>query len=72
MVRDDGGGEVRCVHVVEIKYTMDYNFARVPAVAESQHAALLTDLSSVPGQRAELHVLPLGVCRRRRAAAAGG
>mgnify|MGYP001811060440 CR=1 FL=1 len=59
--RADQGNEVRCVHVVEIKYAMDYNFAHVPAVAEGQHADLLTALSSVPSQRAELHVLPLGV-----------
>lgn len=34
---DDGDGVVRLVQIVEIKYTMDYNFARVPADSGSQH-----------------------------------
>ena len=61
VVLDDRGDEVQCVHAVEIKTRLRYNFALVPAVAEGQHANLRAALSSVPGQRAELNVPPLGV-----------
>jgi hypothetical protein len=55
------GRGLKTIHVVELKYTMDYDLNRVYDIAESQHRPLMERMSSQPGQLARLHVIPLGV-----------
>jgi hypothetical protein len=55
------GRGLKTIHVVQLKYTMDYDLDRVCDIAESQHRLLMERLSSQPGQLARLHVIPLGV-----------
>lgn len=48
-------------HLVELKYTMNYNLNAVHGKAESQHKTLIEHLESKPNTTVSLHVIPLGV-----------